>query len=175
MEEKYKISVIVPIYNTEKYIQKCVCSLMEQTLDGIEYIFVNDATPDNSIKILQDVICKYPLRKDDCIILHHNENRGLATARNTGLEKAKGKYIYHCDSDDFLETYMLEKLYNVATDKDLDVVYCDFYMDYSDRVVPYNAVDYDENKIEFLKNYITYGWNVVWNTLVRRDIYKANS
>ena len=71
-----KVLVIVPIYNVAKYIEKCVCSLMEQTLDDIEYIFVNDCTPDNSIEILQKTLDKFPSRKNSCKIAHHEVNKG---------------------------------------------------------------------------------------------------
>ena len=102
--EENKVSVIIPIYKVEKFIERCVCSLMEQTLQEVEYIFVDDATPDKSIEVLERCLTLYPNRKS--VILHHAQNQGLPAARNTGLQVASGKYIFHCDSDDYVEQDM---------------------------------------------------------------------
>ena len=97
-----KVSVIVPIYKVERFIARCVTSLMKQTLQDVEYIFVDDATPDQSLSILQEVLVAYPERKKYVKILHHKDNQGLPAARNTGLEVSEGEYIFHCDSDDYV-------------------------------------------------------------------------
>ena len=97
IKHKPPVSVIIPIYNVEKYIERCVRSLMEQTLNDIEYIFVNDCTPDRSIEILQRTIAEYPQRKKYIQILTHDRNRGSACARNNGVKAATGEYIIHCD------------------------------------------------------------------------------
>lgn len=111
---EYSVSVIIPVYNVGKFIERCARSLMEQTMDNVEYIFVDDASPDNSIQILQKVLADYPNRRDNVRILTHAENKGLPAARNTGLAVATGEYIFHCDSDDFVEPDMLEQLYGKA-------------------------------------------------------------
>lgn len=86
----YQVSVIIPIYKTEKYIERCAISLFEQTLKSIEYIFINDYTPDNSIQLLENVLKRYPNRISDIKIINHEKNRGLAAARNTGRSIAQG-------------------------------------------------------------------------------------
>lgn len=99
-----KLSVIIPFYGVEKYIARCTESLMRQTMqDDIEFIFINDTTIDDSLDILKKVLSEYPERKEQVSILHHEKNKGLPAARNTGFAAARGKYIYHCDSDDYLE------------------------------------------------------------------------
>ena len=103
----YKVSVIVPIYKVEKFIEHSVRSLMEQTLPEVEYIFVNDASTDKSFAILKKVISEYTNRVRQIVFLEHKVNKGLPAARNTGLSVATGKYVFHCDSDDFIE--FLEK------------------------------------------------------------------
>ena len=91
-----RVSVCIPVYGVEKYIERCARSLFEQTMtDGIEFIFVNDCTKDNSIEILEKVLEEYPHRKEQVKIIHHEKNRGLVAARNTGLEHATGDYIIH--------------------------------------------------------------------------------
>lgn len=170
------ISVIVPFYGVEKYISRCVESLMCQTIkDNIEFIFVNDATKDQSLDILQKVLSEYPERKEQITILHHEKNKGLPAARNTGLVVAKGKYIYHCDSDDYLEKDALEILYKKAEKNNADIVWGDFY-----EVMP-DGPRYKKQPAYFtpldaikgmLTGYMDYN---VWNKLVRRDLYFENN
>ena len=85
---KYKVSVIIPIYGVEKFIGRCAEKLMQQTLKEVEYIFVNDATPDHSMEVLQEVLARYPERQDSMVITVHETNKGLPAARNTGLQMA---------------------------------------------------------------------------------------
>ena len=120
-----KVSVIVPVYGVEKYIERCDRSLFEQTLEDIEFIFVDDCTPDKSIEILKNVLEDYPLRKKQVLIISHEKNMGLPIARQSGLKVASGDYIIHCDSDDWVDTTMYEKMYNKAIEDGSDVVVCD--------------------------------------------------
>ena len=101
MNFKYKVSVIIPIYNAATYIEKCVESLMQQTLTDVEYIFVNDASTDCSLQMLNNLLSNYPDKHTSIINL--KENKGISNARNTGLKMAKGEFITHCDSDDWVE------------------------------------------------------------------------
>lgn len=128
-----KLSVIVPIYGVEKYIERCARSLFGQTLDDIEYIFVNDCTKDSSIKVLQTVINDYSNIKNQIKILHHPENKGLSQARKTGIDAATGEYVVHCDSDDWVDSKMYETLYTYAKEGNFDMVWCDYYR--SDGIV----------------------------------------
>lgn len=117
-----KVSVVVPVYGVEKYIERCAHSLFEQTLDDIEFIFVDDCTPDRSIEILTSVLEEYPKRKKQTKIIHHDENKGLPIARQTGINAATGDYIAHCDSDDWVDIDLFECLYKQALLEQLDVV-----------------------------------------------------
>lgn len=125
-----KVSVIVPVYGVEKYIERCARSLFEQTLDDIEFIFVDDCTPDRSIEILKSVIEKFRLRfvekKYEVRIVRMPTNSGQADVRRHGIQLAKGDYIIHCDSDDWVDVTMYEKMYNKAIETGSDVVVCDF-------------------------------------------------
>ena len=93
----YKVSVIVPIYKVEKFIARCAKQLFEQTLPEVEYIFVNDCTPDNSMLELAKTIQAYPHKEHAIRICTHEVNKGLPSARNTGLQHAQGEFIFHCD------------------------------------------------------------------------------
>lgn len=170
--EMCKVSVIVPIYNVEKYIERCARSLFEQTLDDIEYIFVDDCTPDASLSVLNEVLCKYPERYDQVKIIRHNKNCGLPTARKTGVENAVGNYVVHCDSDDWVDANLYEMMYEVAIKNKADIVVCDFIV-------------HRPNKLELKKgtrtsNIDEYKLNLLFqkdpvsmvNKLIRHQIYE---
>lgn len=166
-----KISVIIPIYKVEQFIVRCVVSLMEQTLSGVEYIFIDDATPDNSIVLLDEVLKKYPERKANVQIISHDKNKGLPAARNTGLAVAKGEYIFHCDSDDYVETDMLEQLYNKAKDEDADIVWCDWWLSFAKNERYMKQPEYP-TAMEALKGMLSGVMKFnVWNKLVKRKLY----
>ena len=169
-----KITVIVPVYRVEKYIERCARSLFEQSLDDIEYIFVNDCTPDNSIEILQKTLDQYPNRKDSCKIIHHKKNKGLTSTRNTGLAIATGEYIAHCDSDDWVEKTMYEELYNKAKKENADIVYSDIKMVFTRASQIYSAADFSKEKTDLMKNYISSTWTCLVNMIVKRELYEAN-
>jgi hypothetical protein BACCOPRO_03219 len=166
-----KVSVIVPVYGVEKFVGRCIESLMRQTLDEIEYIIIDDCTPDSSIEIIKAVVERYPHRESYIRYIEHSRNRGLPAARNTGLQSAIGEYIFHCDSDDFLERDMLERLYRAAVRKDCDYVWCDWYLtfDSKSRVMKQpSAKSAREALTLMLAGAMRYN---VWNKLVKRDLY----
>lgn len=121
-----KVSIIVPVYGVEKYIERCARSLFEQTLDDIEYLFIDDCTPDKSIEILKRVLEDYPHRKSQVIIHRMEHNSGQAAVRKWGMQNATGDYVIHCDSDDWVDIHMYEDMYNKAIEDKADVVVCDY-------------------------------------------------
>lgn len=170
-----KVSVIIPIYKVEPFIKRCVVSLMEQTLDNVEYIFIDDATPDNSIQLLNEAIASYPNRKEQIQIVHHEVNKGLPVARNTGLEIVQGEYIFHCDSDDYIEPDMLEKLYRKAEETDADMVWCDWFLSFEKNERYMKQPDF-HSPMDALKGVLcgTMKYNV-WNKLVKRSLYQDHN
>lgn len=122
-----EVSIIIPVYNVEQYIERCARSLFEQTETDLEFIFVNDCTPDSSMQILNDVIKDYPSRKNHIKILENEKNLGVAETRFKGIMEASGEYIIHCDSDDWVDRDMYRILYEKAKAENLDIVWCDFY------------------------------------------------
>lgn len=170
-----KVSVIVPIYNVSRFIARCAESLLEQTLKDVEYIFVDDATPDDSMDILQRVIDKYPERKKQCRILHHVQNCGLPAARNTGLEVVTGEYVFHCDSDDFVDIDMLEQMYITAKQGDADIVWSDWYLSFEKNERYMHQPDYS-TAMDALKGMLSGVMKFnVWNKLIRRSLYIDNN
>ncbi len=176
------VSVIVPVYGVEKYIERCARSLFGQTMtDRVEFIFINDGTKDRSIELLTDLINEYPRLSSQVTIIHHPHNRGVAAARQTGLEAASGDYILHLDSDDYFEPDMLQAMYDAAIAKNADVVVADIFSSYKD-VDKYRTCLLLENKEDILKSLIApwrYGLPKVssslFNKLTKRSIYNDNN
>lgn len=126
-ESNIKVSVIIPVYNAEKYLPKCLDSVLNQTLKEIEVICVNDKSPDNCNKILENYAKKDPR----ILVINHKENKGACAARNSGLNAAKGEYIRFCDADDKIDPKTCEISYKKAKDENADILYDD---------MPYNKV-----------------------------------
>lgn len=159
-----KVSVIVPVYNVEKYLKKCMDSLVSQTLKDIEIIAINDGSTDSSLEILNDY------KKDhDNIKVLTKENGGLSDARNYGIPYATGEYIAFLDSDDYVDSSIYEKMYNKAKENDADYVECDFIWEYPNESRIDTGIRY-ENKLEMF----TYGRVVAWNKLIRSEIIKED-
>ena len=122
-----KVSIIIPIYNVEQWIERCAHSLFGQTMEDLEYIFIDDCTPDDSVAILLRVLESYPHRKHQVKLLHNEKNHGLAFTRACGIQAASGDYIIYSDSDDWVELDYCEKLYQKAVEEHADVVACSHF------------------------------------------------
>lgn len=156
-----KVSIIVPVYNVEKYIDKCLNSLVNQTLNDIEIIIVNDGSIDDSEQIILKYKEKYPSK----IVYLKKENGGLSDARNFGMPYAKGDYIAFLDSDDYVELDTYEKLYNRAIQTDADMVECDFYWEYSDKKIHDTSANYKDESDMYANARV-----VAWNKLYKKDL-----
>lgn len=161
-----KVSVVVPIYNVEKYIKKCLDSLVNQTLQEIQIILVNDGSTDESGNIAKEYASKYTNK----IIYLEKENGGLSDARNFGMRYTEGEYIAFLDSDDYVENTMYEEMYNKALQENSDYVECDFLWEYPDKVKKDKRIPYS-NKKEMLTNVRV----VAWNKLIKREILEKNN
>lgn len=170
-----KVSVIIPVYGVERFIVRCVRSLMEQTLQEVEFIFVNDATQDKSMELLKTELDKFPQRKKQVRILNHERNIGLPAARNTGLAIARGEYVLHCDSDDYLASDALASLYHTGQQCYSDIVWCDWFLtfEHGKRYMkePQYATAYEALK-GMLGGAMKYN---VWNKLIKRELYTDNN
>ena len=157
-----KVSIIVPVYNVELYVEKCLESLVNQTLNDIEIIVVNDGSKDNSKQIIQDFIKKYQNKN---IVYLEKENGGLSDARNYGIPYAKGEYIAFLDSDDYVEKDTYEQMYDIAKEEEADMVECDFYWEYPNKTRQDIGEKYYTKKQMIEKVRV-----VAWNKLIKRDI-----
>lgn len=166
------ISIVVPVYNVEKYLKKCIDSLVSQTLNDIEIILVDDGSEDSSGKI-----CDEYANRDNRIRVIHKKNGGLSDARNAGIQEATGEYIGFIDSDDWVTRDMYRSLYDVAINNDADIVQCNFI-----KVFSNNEPTYHDNKdieiyegINILENLLQKKYietTVVWNKIYKRDLFE---
>ena len=170
-----KVSVIIPVYGVEKYIERCARSLFEQTLDDIEYIFVDDCSPDKSIAILENIIKEYQprLKKEhkNVRIERLSKNCGLPNVRRYGINLATGDYIAHCDSDDWVDVHMYEEMYNKAIEEDADVVVCDFCSTDCENEQYSKGLISKERENVIVDVLLWRIAGCLWNKLVRRKEY----
>lgn len=167
----YKISVVVPIYNVERYIERCARTLFEQTLQDIQYIFVDDCTPDKSVEILLRVLDEYSKRKDAVKIIRHESNQGVSCSRIDGMKAATGKYIIHCDTDDWLDLDLYEKLFNKAETENADITVCDFVNEYTSGESVRTFCTIKGTPRQMLANMHNESFYcMLWRSLMRRDL-----
>ncbi len=161
-----KVSVIVPIYNVEKYLEKCINSLLSQTLEDIQIILVNDGSKDNSGNIAKE----YEKNNKDRVIYVEKENGGLSDARNYGLKYATGDFIAFLDSDDYIEKNAYEEMYNKAIEENADYVECDFIWEFPNKIRVDKQYPY-KNK----KDMLSFVRVVAWNKLIKRQLITDNN
>jgi glycosyltransferase involved in cell wall biosynthesis len=160
-----KISVIIPVYNSEIYLHRCLSSIVMQTFVDFELILVDDASTDNSPTICDE----YSQKDSRIIVIHNKKNIGCPLSRKMGLNKARGDFILYIDSDDWIENTMLEKLYNKTQTDNLDFVFCDYYSDDIPEKITFPCSDRDILLTRILDMKFTPN---VWNKLIKRDIYE---
>lgn len=176
MNKNVKVSVCIPVYKAEAYIEHCARSLFEQTLlDGLEFIFVDDCTPDRSFEILERLLVEYPHRRPQVKIIRQLQNSGVCRARKVAMQHAIGTYIIHCDPDDWVEPMMYEILYARAEATQADMVYCDYIRYHSEKsqvVIQLGDLKDNEEMIrQFLYRTITA--TCLWNKLYRRTFLEC--
>lgn len=165
------VSIIVPVYNVEQYIKKCLNSLVGQTLKEIEIILINDCSPDNS----ESIILEFQKMDDRIFYIKQKENQGQGLARNVGIDVARGEYILFVDSDDYIEKEAAEFLYGKAKEHELDVLEADHYKVYPDNQVEHKSEVFHEvlTGDEYFET-IRYSLGVVWNKLWRTEFIIKN-
>lgn len=172
-----KVSFVVAVYNVAPYIERCVRSLYEQTLDDIEIVLVDDCSPDNSIEIAKTVLEEYPERRNQVKVLRFEHNTGLIEVRKRGLELSEGEYVINVDGDDYTEPLMAEIMYGKAKECDADMVVCNFYRDengksYFLRAVPDEEVNGGGNiKDDIINKRLT---PCVWCKMMKRSLLSSN-
>ena len=170
-----KVSVIMPMYNVEKVMARSVQSLFAQTLRDFEAVFVDDCSSDNTGEELRRIISSYNREDISVKIVRHEPNKGVAAARNTGLDNAEGEYIYYLDSDDYFDDDALEVMYETAKKDDADIVGCEWLLSFENnaRYMVQPEVKTGREAFEKMCNGVM-RWNL-WLFMVRRDLYEDNA
>ena len=173
MEKNIKVSVLVPFYKVEKYVGRCVESLFKQSYQNIEYVFVDDCSPDRSLEIINQYIVQFGVT-ERCKILAHKNNQGICASRNDCLDNMTGDYFLFVDSDDYIEIDMVESLLKAALEIDADISGCGYVEEYEDHAVEYPQ-KYTNDYNEMLKAItILKLKGVMWKLLIRSSIVKDN-
>lgn len=162
-----KISVLIPAYNVERYLPKCLDSVLSQTFDDFEVILINDGSTDGTGKICDDYAAR-----DSRIKVYHQDNKGISATRNLCLQYAVGEYIQFVDSDDWIEPNMLEVMYNKARISNSDVVECFFYLETANASEPYYFCH--SKKEDSLNDSIAGKWAVLWRHMFRTSLLRGN-
>lgn len=174
--DKYRISLIVPIYGVEKYIAKFAESALDQTYQDLQFIFVNDGTKDRSMEILRDLIANRYAHLQSRIVIIDKENGGLPSARKAGLDVAEGEYVLFADSDDWMETDAVEKVMAKADETHADIIYFDLIKEYGNRTSYKREREYTgatkEDFIVNMFNYKSFGYTVT--KCFKRRLYTEN-
>lgn len=165
------VTVIVPIYKVEKYIECCADSLFSQTYSEVEYIFVNDCTPDKSVDIVRKVLEKYPERKAQVRFINNAVNQGLAYCRNVGVSHARGEYLMHVDSDDYVAKDAVENLLETALRENADIVVSNFFL-VTQTGIKNDILAYPDDKDIYLKKILQRDLRVgVCGKFLKRKLY----
>lgn len=169
------ISILVPVYGVEKHIEECAVSLFSQSYQDLEYIFVDDCSPDHSIEVLKEVLRRFPERERQVTIIRHDHNRGLGAARKAALAAATGEFVMVVDSDDVVMTDAVEKLYQRQLQTNADIIdggFCRLTpQGRGPTVVPYHASKDSMLRLILLQNTLPHQ---LWARLVRRSLYTEN-
>lgn len=167
-----KVSIIVPVWGVEKWIERCVESLMQQTYDNLEFIFVDDCSPDSSVARLTQVINRYPNRLPQVTIMHNERNMGVGCSRRIATEHATGDVLMHVDGDDFVDNTIVEKLVNKMIETHCDIVECGF-TEVADGSPQRNVLPAFCNSDNYLRLLLCQNMvhNGAWGRLMKRSLF----
>ena len=167
-----KVSVIIPVYNAEQYMERCANCLFGQTLPDIEYIFIDDCSPDKSIEVMYSVLEQYPHRKQQVKVIRNAQNLKQAGSRMAGMRAATGDYMIHCDPDDWVELDMYKSMLDLAQQTGSDVTMCDIFLERESwtRVLKMRHVTNPHEYINMVKT-AQMNW-ALWNKLVKTSVIR---
>ena len=171
------MSVLVPVYNVEDYIERCARSVLEQTYGNLEIIFVDDGCTDRSVRVLEQVINEYPQQHGRVRLISHETNKGLSATRNTLVYASTGEFVYHADADDWIEPFAIEKLVQkqIETQADIVVGQCLVYENDENIYIP-RRLGGELAPKAYIKAFLTHQIYsvVIWNRLIRKSLYTDN-
>lgn len=167
-----KVTIAVPVYGVESYVEKCAISLFEQTYPNLEYVFIDDCTPDKSIEIIEKVLDKYPNRKRQVRIIRQKKNKGCPAARNMAVQLATGDFIFHVDADDYVEKDAIATLVSEQKATDADLVVANYLIETPSETGLVRYLDISKTKEEIVKDCLDdKSSQSVWGILIRKQLY----
>jgi glycosyltransferase involved in cell wall biosynthesis len=167
-----KVTIITPVYNASRFIASCAKSLFEQSFDSIEYIFIDDASTDNSIEILRQIIDLYPEKKEFCKIVTQPENKGPGAAKQLGIDISTGDYLIFIDADDYIDDVTIESLYTLVEAENAAIAVCDLWLEFGTNrkyVEDFVSRDFTERMKSMVNNKRTNGF--LCNKLIKRELF----
>ena len=171
-----KVTIAVPVYGVESYVEKCAISLFEQTYPNLEYVFIDDCSPDKSIEIIEKVLDRYPNRQGQVRIIRQKKNKGCPAARNLAVQLATGDFIFHVDADDYLEKDAISSMMSEQMATDADLVVGNYMIETDSKTKLVQYCDISKTKEEFVKDCLDdKSSQSVWGILIRRQIYIENN
>ena len=172
MEKEIQVTILMPIYKVDLYLEKTLDSVFTQTYPYLDYVFVNDCSPDNSLQVLKDTIDKYKVDANKYTIVNHLQNEGIAVSRTDCIENAKGDYVYFVDSDDWIEKDTVEQMVLATKEGSIDIVGCDYMKDFLSGKTTCHHDNYADNCRENLYKCLNYDIaTVLWKLLIRRGLF----
>lgn len=166
-----KVSIGIPVYGVEKYIERCAKSLLDQTYQDIEYIFVDDCSPDNSIDILYKVLSQYPTRKEQVKVIRHDKNLGSACTRNTAVRHFTGDFVMWVDSDDWIEKNTVSTLVDIQSSNNCDLITFDSVWHYPHKQYVFHNKNVDTPLQLLYSIFDRTNINAIWGRFIRRSLY----
>lgn len=171
-----KVTIAVPVYGVESYVEKCAISLFEQTYPNLEYVFIDDCSPDKSIEIIEKVLDRYPNRQGQVRIIRQKKNKGCPAARNLAVQLATGDFIFHVDADDYLEKDAISFMVSEQMATDADLVVGNYMIETDSKTNLVQYCDISKTKEEIVKDCLDdKSSQSVWGILIRRQIYIENN
>lgn len=173
MDQQIKVSILMPIYKVEQYLEKTLNSIFTQTYPYLDYVFVNDCSPDNSLLVLTETVTKFGIKEGQYTIVNHEQNEGIAVSRADCIAHAKGDYVYFVDSDDWIEPDTVEQMVAATQGGTVDIVGCDFMKDFLSGKTTYHHENYANTCRENLLRCLNYDIaTVLWKLLIRRNLFE---
>ena len=172
MSKSIRVTILMPIYKVEQYLEKTLSSVFTQTYSNIDFVFVNDCSPDNSLKVLTETIEKFDISPERYVIVNHQENEGIAVSRSDCIKNATGDYVYFVDSDDWVEPDAVEQMVAASRAGTVDIVGCDYAKDFLSGKVTIHHENYSSSCRENMLKCLNYDiGTVLWKILIKRSLF----
>lgn len=172
MGKSISVSILMPIFKVDQYLEKSLSSVFMQTYKNINYVFVIDGSPDNSLQVLKNTISQFCIEPDRYTIVNHENNEGISKSRSDCLAMAKGDYVYFVDSDDWVEEDAIEQMVSATRDGSIDIVGCDYMKEFQSGLTTYHHENYGATCAENLHKCINYDIaTTLWKILIRKRLF----